>query len=171
MLTLFWHSKGPIAGRYVQRGLTVSGDAYYGLLEDHLKPAVGSKRRGLLASGVMLLQHDRARPHAARAAAEKVAKARLECLPRPAYRLTSHLVIATCLDRSKRRWATTLFVPVDGQAKKKERRVRGYGVNRKNLLFFFNLFIGETLVHLPCTCLVYVEELSLKNDHMFLSFP
>jgi histone-lysine N-methyltransferase SETMAR len=38
----------------------------------------------LLSSGV-LLQHDNARPHTARATAKKITDLRLECIPHPAY--------------------------------------------------------------------------------------
>jgi histone-lysine N-methyltransferase SETMAR len=49
-----------------------------------LKPAIRSKRRGLLSSGV-LLQHDNVRPHTACATAKKITDLHLECIPHPAY--------------------------------------------------------------------------------------
>jgi histone-lysine N-methyltransferase SETMAR len=66
------------------RGLTINSESYCDLLQNHLKPVVRSKRRGLLSSGV-LLQHDNARPHTARATAKKIKDLRLECIPHPAY--------------------------------------------------------------------------------------
>jgi histone-lysine N-methyltransferase SETMAR len=83
MLTLFWDFKGPILEHYMSRGLTINSESYCDLLQNHLKPAIRSKRRGLLSSGV-LLQHDNARPHTARATAKKITDLRLECLPHPA---------------------------------------------------------------------------------------
>ena len=44
------------------RGNTVTSATYADLLKNHLPPAIMSKRRGLLSTGV-LLQHDNARPH------------------------------------------------------------------------------------------------------------
>jgi histone-lysine N-methyltransferase SETMAR len=84
MLTLFWDYKGPILEHYMLRGLTVNSESYCDLLQNHLKPAIRSKRRGLLSSGV-LLQHDNARPHTPRATAKKITDLRLECIPHPAY--------------------------------------------------------------------------------------
>jgi histone-lysine N-methyltransferase SETMAR len=69
MLTLFWDYKDPILEHYMARGLTNNSK---------------SKRRGLLNSGV-LLQHDNARPHTARATAKKITDLRLECIPHPAH--------------------------------------------------------------------------------------
>jgi len=42
----------------------VTSATYADLLMNHLRPAIKSKRRGLLSTGV-LLQHDNARPHTA----------------------------------------------------------------------------------------------------------
>jgi histone-lysine N-methyltransferase SETMAR len=49
-----------------------------------LKPAIRTKRRGLLTSGV-LLQNDNARPHTARVTAKKITDLCLDCIPHPAY--------------------------------------------------------------------------------------
>ena len=46
------------------RGNTVTSATYAGLLKNHLLPAIKSKRRRRLSTGV-LLQHDNARPHTA----------------------------------------------------------------------------------------------------------
>jgi len=64
MLTLFWNERGVILGHYMPRGNTVTSAMYADLLKNHLHPAVKSKRRGLLSTGV-LLQHDNPRPHTA----------------------------------------------------------------------------------------------------------
>jgi histone-lysine N-methyltransferase SETMAR len=86
MLTLFWDYKGPILEHYMPRGRTINSESYCDLLQNHLKPAIRSKRRGLHSSGV-LLQHENARPHTARATAKKITDLRLECIPHPAYSL------------------------------------------------------------------------------------
>ena len=61
---LFWDEKGIILEHYTPRGTTVTSASYSDLLKNHLRPAIKSKWRGLLSSGV-LLQHDSARPHTA----------------------------------------------------------------------------------------------------------
>jgi histone-lysine N-methyltransferase SETMAR len=66
------------------RGLTINSESYCDLLQNHLKPAIRSKHRGLLSSGV-LLQNDNVRPHTARATEKKIMDLRLECIPHPAY--------------------------------------------------------------------------------------
>ena len=65
MLTLFWDERGVILEHYMPRGNTVNSAMYAGLLKKHLRPAIKSRQRGLLSTGV-LLQHDNARPHTAR---------------------------------------------------------------------------------------------------------
>jgi len=57
---------------------------YVELLKNHLSPAVKSKRRGLLSTGV-LLQHDNARPHTARSTVVTIQDLSFECLPPPPY--------------------------------------------------------------------------------------
>jgi histone-lysine N-methyltransferase SETMAR len=84
MLMLFWDYKGPILEHYMPRGLSINSESYCDLLQNHVKPAVRSKRRGLLSSGV-LLQHDNVRPHTARATAKKITDLHLECIPHHAY--------------------------------------------------------------------------------------
>jgi len=54
------------------------------LLKNHLRPAVKSKRRGRLSTGV-LLQHDNARPHTARPTVAAIQNLSFECLPHPPY--------------------------------------------------------------------------------------
>jgi histone-lysine N-methyltransferase SETMAR len=84
MLMLFWDYKGLILEHYMPRGLTINSKSYCDLLQNHLKPAIRSKRRGLLSSGV-LLQHDNACSHTARATAKKIMDLHLECIPHLAY--------------------------------------------------------------------------------------
>ena len=64
------------------RGTTVTSAAYSDLLQNHLRPAIKSKRRGLLSSGV-LLQHDNARPHTACTTVATITDLHFECLPHP----------------------------------------------------------------------------------------
>jgi hypothetical protein len=66
MLTMFWDNRGPLVEHYISKGTTVTSATYCDLLRNHLKPAIRSKRRGLLSTGV-LLEHDNARHHTARA--------------------------------------------------------------------------------------------------------
>ena len=60
----FWDSKGPILEDYLEKGRTINSARYSDLLANNLKPAVRTKRRGLLSKKVLLL-HDNARPHTA----------------------------------------------------------------------------------------------------------
>ena len=57
---------------------------YAYLLKNHLHPAIKSKQRGLLSTGV-LLQHDNARPHTARSTVATIQDLSFECLPHPQY--------------------------------------------------------------------------------------
>ena len=75
-----------IAAHYMPRGNTVTSATYEyaDLLKNHLRPAIKSKRRGRLSTGV-LLQHDNARPHTARSAVATIQDLSFECLPHPPY--------------------------------------------------------------------------------------
>jgi len=84
MLTLFWDEKGVILEHCTPRGTTVTSASYSDLLKNHLRPAIESKRRGLLSSGVLLL-HDNARPHTVRTTAATMTDLHFECLPHPPY--------------------------------------------------------------------------------------
>ena len=64
------------------RGNTVNSATYADLLKNDLRPAIKSKRRGLLSTGV-LLQHDNARPHTARSTVATIQDLSFECLPHP----------------------------------------------------------------------------------------
>jgi len=65
-------------------GNTVTNATYADLFKNHLRPAIKSKRRGLLSTGV-LLQHDNARPHTARLTVATIQNLSFECLPHPPY--------------------------------------------------------------------------------------
>ena len=92
------------------RGNTVNSATYADLLQNHLRPAIKSKRRGLLSTGV-LLQHDNAPPHTARSTVATIQDLFFECLPHPPYSQTSPPVTFMSLDRSKRRWEARLSGP------------------------------------------------------------
>jgi len=64
MFKVFWDSQGVLLEHYLERGTTVNSVGYSEMLSTELKPAIRTKRRGLLSSGVLLL-HDNARPHTA----------------------------------------------------------------------------------------------------------
>ena len=66
------------------RGNTVNSAMYADLLKNHLRPAIKSKRRGLLSTGV-LLQHDNPWPHIARSTVARNQDLSFECLPHPPY--------------------------------------------------------------------------------------
>jgi histone-lysine N-methyltransferase SETMAR len=66
------------------RGNTVNSATYADLLKNHLRPAIKSKGRGLLSTGVVL-QHDNARPHTARSTVATIQDLSFECLPHPPY--------------------------------------------------------------------------------------
>jgi hypothetical protein len=67
MLTIIWDSI---------LGTSITSATYYGMLQEGLKPAIRSKRRGRLSEGVLLL-HDNARPHTAACTLETLRK--LKC--------------------------------------------------------------------------------------------
>ena len=82
MLTLFWDELGVILEHYEPRRNTVNSATYADLLKNHLRPAIKSKQRGLLSTGV-LLQHDNARPHTACSIVATIQDLSFECLPHP----------------------------------------------------------------------------------------
>jgi histone-lysine N-methyltransferase SETMAR len=84
MLTLFWDERGVILEHYMPREKTVNSATYADLLKNHLLPAIKSKRRGLLSTGI-LLQHGKARPHTARSTFATIQDLPFECLSHPPY--------------------------------------------------------------------------------------
>jgi histone-lysine N-methyltransferase SETMAR len=64
------------------RGNAVNSAIYADLLKNHLCPAIKSKRRRLLSTGV-LLQHDNARPHTACSTVAAIQDLSFGCLPQP----------------------------------------------------------------------------------------
>lgn len=84
MLTVFWDARGPVLEHYGERGTTINSVRYSEMLTDRLKPAIRSKRRGLLSEGVVLL-HDNARPHTAVHTAETLQKLKFKVLDHPPY--------------------------------------------------------------------------------------
>ena len=64
MLTIFWDDSGPILVHFQKKVQTVNSAGYSDLLVNELKPAMRTKRRGLLSKRVLLL-HDNACPHMA----------------------------------------------------------------------------------------------------------
>ena len=70
ILTLFWDSKRAILEHYTSKGATITSASYCDLLENQLKPAIRTERRGLPNTSVLML-HDNARPHTAHATVAK----------------------------------------------------------------------------------------------------
>jgi len=62
----------------------VTSATYADLLKTHPRPAIKSKRCGILRTGV-LLQHDNSRPHTARSTVATIQDLSFECLPHPPY--------------------------------------------------------------------------------------
>ena len=84
MLTVFWDSQGPVVEHYQERGTTINSAWYSEMLTDRLKPAIRSRRRGLLSKDVVLL-HDNAHPHTAAHTAETLRKLKFEVIAHPPY--------------------------------------------------------------------------------------
>ena len=84
MLTIFLDSEGPISEDFLEKERTINSARYCDLLAKSLKSAIHTKRRGLLSKKV-LLQHDNARPHVAKATIDTINKLDFEVLEHPAY--------------------------------------------------------------------------------------
>ena len=110
MLTLFWDQRGVILEHYMPRGNTVNSATYADLLQNHLRPAIKSKGRGLLITRV-LMQHDNARPRTARSTAATIKICPSSVFHIRRTRQTSPPVTLMSLDRSKRRWEASLSGP------------------------------------------------------------
>ena len=83
MLSCLWDCDGIIMTDYMEKGKTVTGEYYSGLLK-RLRSELVRKRRGKLRSGVLLL-HDNAPAHRARQAVETAERCGFEILPHPPY--------------------------------------------------------------------------------------
>ena len=79
MLTVFWDSQGPVLEHYQERGTTINSARNSEMLTDRLKPAIRSKRRGLVSKGVVFL-HDNAHPHIAAHTAEMLRKLKFQVM-------------------------------------------------------------------------------------------
>ena len=84
LMTIFWDIQGPLIIHYQENKETVNSQRYSEMLEEELKPAIRTKRRGMLTKGV-LLQHDNARPHTANLTIETIKSLGFEVLPHPPY--------------------------------------------------------------------------------------
>jgi histone-lysine N-methyltransferase SETMAR len=85
MLIVFWDSQGVLLAHFQKRGENVNSAAYCEVLLK-LRAAIRGKRPGQLARGV-LLHHDNARPHTARATQERIQEllVQWELLEHPPY--------------------------------------------------------------------------------------
>jgi hypothetical protein len=84
------------------RGNPVTRTMYADLLMNNLLPAIKSKRRGRLSTGV-LLQHDNARPHTGRSTVTTIQDCPLSAFHIRYTRQTSNPVTFMSLEHSKRR--------------------------------------------------------------------
>jgi transposase len=84
ILTNFWNVNGPILVHFQEKGQTATSARYSDMLVNELKPAIRSKRRGLLSKRVLLL-HDNARPHTAAHRVDKLRALKFEVLKHPPY--------------------------------------------------------------------------------------
>lgn len=83
MATVFWDLKGILLVDFKKEGTYVNA-TYYAALLERLRSAIGEKRRGKLAGGVLLL-HDNAPVHTAAVAKAAAIKCGFEELPHPPY--------------------------------------------------------------------------------------
>jgi histone-lysine N-methyltransferase SETMAR len=84
MLTLFWDSQGLILDHYLKRGTRVNSVLYSEMLSTKLKPVILNKCRGLLSTGVLLLQNN-AHPHTTIHTVQILVKLGFDVLDHPAY--------------------------------------------------------------------------------------
>jgi len=135
MLTLFWDKRGVILEHYMPRGNPVTSTTYADLLKNHLRPAIKSKRRGRLSTGV-LLQCDKARSHTAHSTVTTIQDCPLSVFHIRCTRQTSTPATFMSLDHSKRRWDASL----SGPTKRCSRRCKnGCTLNKKN--FFIGVCV------------------------------
>ena len=105
----FWNERGVILEHYMPRGNTVTS-ATYADLKNHLHPAIKSKWCGLLSTGV-LLQMTVLGPILPVQLLQQSKICPLSVFDIRRTRQTSHQVIFTSLDHSKRRWEACLSGP------------------------------------------------------------
>jgi len=117
MPTLFSDEREVILEHYMPWGNTVTSATYADLLKNHLRPAIKSKRRGLLSTGV-LLQHDNVGPILPVQLLQQSKVCPSSVFQIRCTRQTSPQVIFTSLDHSKRRWEASL----SGSTKRCSRR-------------------------------------------------
>jgi len=110
MLTFFWDKRGVILEHYMSRGNPVTSTKYAHLLKNHLRPAIKSKRRGRLSTGV-LPQRENARSHTAHSTVATIQDCPLSVFHIHRTRQTSTPVTFMSLDRSNRRWDASLSGP------------------------------------------------------------
>jgi histone-lysine N-methyltransferase SETMAR len=84
VLTVFCDVNGPILVHFQEKGQTVASARYSDMLANELKPAIRSKRRGLLSKGVLLL-HDNGRLHTAAHTVDTLRTLKFEVLKHPPY--------------------------------------------------------------------------------------
>jgi histone-lysine N-methyltransferase SETMAR len=84
MLTVFWDVNGPILVHFQEKGQTVTSARYSDMLVNELKPAILSKRQGLLSKRVLLL-HGNARTHMAAHTVDTLCALKFEVLKHPTY--------------------------------------------------------------------------------------
>jgi histone-lysine N-methyltransferase SETMAR len=83
MLTVFWDSQGVLLVHFLKRGENVNSASYCEFLLK-LRDVSRRKRPGQLARGV-LLHHDYARPHTARATQDRIQELQWVLLEHPPY--------------------------------------------------------------------------------------
>ena len=123
---LFWDSKGPILEDYLEKGRTINSARYSDMLANNLKPAVHTKRQGLLSKKVLLL-HDNARPHTASHTVETINHLGFEVLNTLPTAQISPLPTTISLDHSKMHYEVNfLWTKMCGK-----RCINGCATNRK----------------------------------------
>ena len=85
---------------YLPKGQTMNSRSYCDLLQNHLRPAIHRKHRGLLSKGACLRQHN-ARPHTANATTMILQRMKFEVLPHPLIPQTWRRLIFICLGHWK----------------------------------------------------------------------
>jgi len=121
-------ASGTSVGPYQARGQMVNSVRHCAMPEEDMKPAIRSKRRGMLTHGVVL-HHESVRPHIAEATAEMIHKLKFELLPTQHIVHTSPRLIIILWDRSKMR-----YVDTDLQTMETSRTqcTRGFAHNRNH---------------------------------------